>query len=212
MAAPGAVNGASRVSGTRQRIIDVAMRLFSEGGYRGVSMSDIASQLGITKATLYHHFRGKSDIYQEVLEDVLTRLDAEVSRALAAADAQDRLRETVTNYVAFGLREKSLVNIVITRLPKDEPAIREQVVHFREGLHRRLEPVVAENLDEERVAAAEDVRFLTSVLLWMMDGLLVETVLLNGTVDAPEIADRIIAVLRDLGAPPESELGSQFSS
>lgn len=67
--------------GTRQRIIDVARGLFSDGGYLGVSMSDIANCLGLTKATLYHHVAGKAALYDAVPDDVFAGLREQVAQA-----------------------------------------------------------------------------------------------------------------------------------
>jgi AcrR family transcriptional regulator len=47
---------------TRQRILDVALDLFTEQGYDGTSLRQIAEQLGVTKAALYYHFESKEDI------------------------------------------------------------------------------------------------------------------------------------------------------
>jgi AcrR family transcriptional regulator len=49
-------------SDTRQRILDVALDLFTEQGYDGTSLRQIAEQLGVTKAALYYHFESKEDI------------------------------------------------------------------------------------------------------------------------------------------------------
>ncbi len=181
---------------TRQRILDAARRLFSIDGYLGVSMNDIARQLGITKATLYHHFKGKAAIYSAVLDDVLSGLSGRVSDALEQKTAEDRLRRLIGNYIEFGLREKSLVNIIVTKLPPNEPAIRDRVVRFREELAGQVRPILEENLSPADLARAGDTRFLTSLLMWMMDGLLMECSLLDRLVDPSRVADHIIAVLR----------------
>ena len=56
---------------TKERILEEAVRLFSRRGYMGTSMSDIAGQLGITKAALYKHYTGK----QEILDCIIQRID-----------------------------------------------------------------------------------------------------------------------------------------
>ena len=53
---------------TRDKILNTAGKLFSQRGYFGVSMSQIAQQVGITKAALYYHFDSKQDIYLTVLK------------------------------------------------------------------------------------------------------------------------------------------------
>jgi AcrR family transcriptional regulator len=47
---------------TRERILDAALELFTEQGYDGTSLRQIAEQLGVTKAALYYHFESKEDI------------------------------------------------------------------------------------------------------------------------------------------------------
>jgi AcrR family transcriptional regulator len=48
---------------TRERILDVALDLFTEQGYDQTSLREIAEQLGFTKAALYYHFASKEAIF-----------------------------------------------------------------------------------------------------------------------------------------------------
>ncbi|HTU88190.1 MAG TPA: helix-turn-helix domain-containing protein [Solirubrobacteraceae bacterium] len=67
---------------TRDRILDIALELFSEQGYDQTSLRDIAERLGTTKAALYYHFARKEDILlelhmrlHELGHDALVQLD-----------------------------------------------------------------------------------------------------------------------------------------
>ncbi len=51
---------------TREKILDVALELFTEQGYDKTSLRDIAERLGITKAALYYYFERKEDILLEL--------------------------------------------------------------------------------------------------------------------------------------------------
>ncbi|MDX5452601.1 MAG: TetR family transcriptional regulator, partial [Rhodococcus sp. (in: high G+C Gram-positive bacteria)] len=53
----------------RQAILDSALRNMNERGYHGTSMRDIARDADITVASIYHHFKSK----QEILQDIMTR-------------------------------------------------------------------------------------------------------------------------------------------
>jgi AcrR family transcriptional regulator len=55
----------ARIS-TRERILDIALELFTEQGYDKTSLRDIAERLGTTKAALYYHFERKEDILLEL--------------------------------------------------------------------------------------------------------------------------------------------------
>ncbi|HEX4107452.1 MAG TPA: TetR family transcriptional regulator [Solirubrobacteraceae bacterium] len=51
---------------TRERILDIALELFTEQGYEKTSLRNIAERLGTTKAALYYHFERKEDILLEL--------------------------------------------------------------------------------------------------------------------------------------------------
>ncbi|MEI9907431.1 MAG: helix-turn-helix domain-containing protein [Actinomycetota bacterium] len=45
-----------------------AAELFSTKGFAETSMADLAEQLGISKAAIYHHFESKESIFQTLLK------------------------------------------------------------------------------------------------------------------------------------------------
>ena len=51
-----------RPDATRNKILDAANRLFYGKGIRAVSLDALAEQAGVTKKTLYYHFRSKDDL------------------------------------------------------------------------------------------------------------------------------------------------------
>lgn len=66
--------------GTKARILEAALALFAQNGYLGTSMSDIAGQLGITKAALYKHYASKQDILDRIVER-MNEMDDERAKA-----------------------------------------------------------------------------------------------------------------------------------
>jgi TetR/AcrR family transcriptional repressor of nem operon len=71
-------------SDTASRILDIAERLVQVRGFNGFSYADIASELGITKASLHYHFPGKA----ELGEALITRYAARFADALKAIDGR----------------------------------------------------------------------------------------------------------------------------
>ena len=51
---------------TRERIVDAALRLFSERGTAAVSVRELADAAGVTVPGLYYHFASKADLIREV--------------------------------------------------------------------------------------------------------------------------------------------------
>ena len=50
---------------TRQHILDVALRLFSQQGVSSTSLGEIAKAAGVTRGAIYWHFKDKSDLFSE---------------------------------------------------------------------------------------------------------------------------------------------------
>ncbi len=61
--------------GTRTRIQQVAIDLFTSNGYEATSLREIAEHLGVTKAALYYHFKTKDEIVQSLVDDQAARVD-----------------------------------------------------------------------------------------------------------------------------------------
>ena len=85
----------------RDEIVDEAMKLFAAGGFRGTSLQEIARGVGISKATLLHHFGSKDSLLIAVLRRRDERAPAGVpSPAVAPLDLATGL--------ADGARQNSL--------------------------------------------------------------------------------------------------------
>ena len=83
---------------TFERILDIAERLVQTRGFNNFSYADIATELGITKASLHYHFHGKAELgqallarYAERFSGALARIDANVPDAPLKLEAYARL-------------------------------------------------------------------------------------------------------------------------
>lgn len=63
---------ASKKEDTKQRILDEALRLFSQSGYDAVSVERIASAVGIKAPSLYKHFKSKQEIFDAIVAETRT--------------------------------------------------------------------------------------------------------------------------------------------
>ncbi len=79
----------------RENIVDAAVEVFAEKGYRSARISDIARRAGVADGTIYLYFRNKEDLLLTICEEQME----EVRRALHAA--LDGLEEPVARARAF---------------------------------------------------------------------------------------------------------------
>jgi AcrR family transcriptional regulator len=123
--------------GTRQRALAVALELFSREGYDAVSMREIAEELGVTKAALYHHFASKEEIARELVGGYLAALDEVV--AWAGREPRPGLDEVLNAWVAL-VRTQGMG--VIRFIHANQRVVRALNLHPPKGPGLRIDPLV----------------------------------------------------------------------
>jgi AcrR family transcriptional regulator len=68
-----------------QRIVTAARRYFFAHGFRGVTMDDLAQELGMSKKTLYASFPSKLDLLRAVLLDKFRSVESDLDQLMASA-------------------------------------------------------------------------------------------------------------------------------
>ena len=102
---------------TRQRLIGVAIDLFTRHSFAGTSLQMIADELGFTKAAIYHHFRTREQLLDTVLEPFLQRL-----REIVSAAEQLRGVHARADHLLNGFADLAVQNRVVSVLAAD-PAV-----------------------------------------------------------------------------------------
>jgi AcrR family transcriptional regulator len=73
---------------SRERILDAAMEVFAQFGYRRASMDQVAEEAGLTRQALYHYFKSKADLFRASVEALHEGAhEAEVEAGGAAEEA-----------------------------------------------------------------------------------------------------------------------------
>ena len=88
---------------TRDRLLEVATRLFAEQGYEHTSIEQVLRAAGVSRGSLYHHFSGKDRLFEAVVEHVE---EAVILRRLVAAagrqhDPVQMLRAGCATWIAL---------------------------------------------------------------------------------------------------------------
>jgi AcrR family transcriptional regulator len=107
-----AASTGSSTTDSRQRFIDVAVRLFTEHSFAGTSLQMIADELGVTKAAVYYHFRTREDLLMAVVEPVFRDLSAIVETAEAKRTQHARAEHMLTGYAALVVRNRALMAVL----------------------------------------------------------------------------------------------------
>jgi len=89
---------------TRRAILDAAESLLVAGGAEALSMRKLADRCGCTPPTLYHYFRDKEQLVDELLDERLAGLVAELRAVASSGDWLADLQARIGAFAAFGVR------------------------------------------------------------------------------------------------------------
>jgi TetR/AcrR family transcriptional regulator, transcriptional repressor for nem operon len=157
---------------TAERILDVAERLVQLRGFNGFSYADIASELGITKASLHYHFASKAELgralivrYAERFADALAHIDRELPDARAKLDAYAGLYADVLR----GNR-MCLCGILAAEYETLPKPMRAAVIAFFDDNQLWLEGVLAQGAGDDQLTFAGSRQEVAQGILGTLEG------------------------------------------
>lgn len=123
----GATAGARRRAAgdlTRERVLGAAADVFSERGFDGTSMREIAERVGVTQPLLNYHFRTKDDLWRAAVDGLfaeLTEAMAARTEGLRGVDQVTTARLLVREFVTFSARRPQLHRLITQECKVDGP-------------------------------------------------------------------------------------------
>ncbi len=194
-------------------ILAEAQRLFAERGFDGVSVNDVASAAGVSKANIFHHFGSKQALYLAVLNDCMGTF-GELIGHLASEDApiEERLQHFFHAYGSHLQQYPQSARLVLRELLQNRSEITDLLAEQTTNAHfRHLHSLLQEGQRAGEIRPGVDV----AALVVMMVGAVifpfqVRSLLQHqpeaGFVDDSELYSRILADILVHGiASKESE-------
>lgn len=175
------------------RLLESALKLFSEKGYEGTSIREIIEGAGVTRPVLYYYFTNKEDLFRKLLEPAL----AEYTKALTSirgvcTDTISRLKAIARETFRFAEDNPQAVRLILQLYfapPKGGPRLDKTIYRLRR--FRFLEEIMQEGLDRKELAGG-DAESLALTLVGMMDTFVTSKSYLPDTHLSPEVAEGLI--------------------
>jgi TetR/AcrR family transcriptional regulator, cholesterol catabolism regulator len=128
-------------TGTRERLVRTALRLFAERGYGGVSNREIVEACGCTKGAIYWYFESKEDLFRAVLSETLGDFQMRLADGLGSSGSwQEKLARLFGLFAEVLEAEddphRDLLMMMLHRSPRGPgqadiaPATQQRLVHW----------------------------------------------------------------------------------
>ena len=177
----------------REQVLRHAKRIFARKGYHRTNVADIIGRARIARGTFYLYFQNKKDLFEELLEQVLTELSARILRLKVGPDSPnpvEQLRANLRRVVTYVLEERELTDILLNHSTGFDRDLDDKILNF----YDRIAALIQRSLDlgiEMRLVRETDTRAIAYSIL----GAIKEVIGLlsrGGAVDADKLVETIL--------------------
>jgi len=128
----------------QNRIVDAAMRLFGEVGYKKAYISEIATAAGISKALIFHYFGSKKGLYSYLVyyTGKIVMTEAQHDRDTENKDFFERVAITVRFRLSIKSRYPAMNLFIDSVYNEDEPEVAsdiERLLSISNDMHSKIE-------------------------------------------------------------------------
>jgi AcrR family transcriptional regulator len=160
----------------REALIETAIKVFSDGSYRGTTTAEIARAAGISEPILYRHFASKRDLYLAALDHVWTKMRASWERALESTDnVREALEAMGRGHVTVRDCKFQMAELWVQALGEaaEDPELRKHLRRHMREVHDFMADVIRRGqaegvLHADRNADAEAWTFIAGGVLGMV--------------------------------------------
>jgi AcrR family transcriptional regulator len=175
---------------TRNEILDASAQIFSQKGYHGTSMQDIAAAVDLQKASLYHHVSSKQEILFELLNRGLRILTEVVEEAINDPGPPDaRLRRAIQAYLIALTEHQDVTSVLLLEYRSLEPDYLQRHIEERDRFELIWRELIQSGIQEDLFSCDHpslSARALLGVMNWTVTWFRID-----GPMSAGEIADQI---------------------
>jgi AcrR family transcriptional regulator len=162
---------------TKNKLKEVAMRLFGEKGYEGTALSEIAKEVGVKTPAIYAFFENKEDLFMTVFREAMLSYNTyiqELSEDQKVLSAKESLRGILSRQYQFYQQSPEASKIVLRYVvfPPGflKETIEEAFLASDAILTKIIEQFISQGM-EEGVIRDKSVQLLVDAFLNLMDGL-----------------------------------------
>lgn len=150
---------------TRDEILEAAAQIFSQKGFHGTSMQDIAQAVNLQKASLYHHVSSKQELLVGVLDQALDLLIEKMQTVMhQPLPANAKLRLAIEVYLVTMLEHRDLASVLLLEHRSLEPKFRSRHIPRRDRFESLWRDLILEG-KAQGVFNCADVPLVSRALL-----------------------------------------------
>lgn len=102
---------------TKRSIFEAAIKVFSESGFNGAAVDDIAVAAGVAKGTLYYHFKSKEEIFKYIITEGMELIKEQLHEEASKEDnSLLKLKSLCRHQLRMVYEKKDFFKVVMSQL------------------------------------------------------------------------------------------------
>ena len=181
----------------REQIIQAAVACFARKGYHLTTMDDIVAESGLSKGSLYWHFKNKKDLLIKVMAWYFDQMAAEAEPILAQIpDAIEQLKMLLTMFAQTTASDDPLLKIFIDFYaePRHDPEVDQALRQLMDPYFELIGNIIQQGIEDGELRAVEP-RQMAASLMAAFDGMFMYKMMLGDVFDWQNTARQFTEVI-----------------
>lgn len=175
----------------KDKILRETSRLLEKVPFTDISIADIAAASGLSKGSIYYYYNSKEELLYDIADSYLSKIYDDLLVWVSNREKDTSLPRLLHFVLKRGMDEsgKGLrLHITMDAIAGNE-TIRAKLLEKYNAFHK----VLAEKIRERKEEA--DGAYTAWLLITLIDGMLVQNLLQNDTMDIPDFIDKTVEML-----------------
>jgi AcrR family transcriptional regulator len=155
------VSSTTKGSKTKEKILKIALKLFSTKGYRATTVRDIAGAMTMKQSALYNHFKNKDEILETLVSDLTSSAIVTIFNDKEASELHKQGKSllmsiaTIFKLISFDSQNEALFKLLMQEIYKNE-RIREiyNEYYYQENV-KKLSSLFFMMMQDEMIASSD---------------------------------------------------------
>jgi TetR/AcrR family fatty acid metabolism transcriptional regulator len=203
----------SKKTARKQAILQAAIEVFSKGGFRNSSISEIAKRANVAEGTIYQYYKNKEDLFFSIPIQKTTEFTEEVDLHLQGITGTfNQIRKFIWYYLYFFKTNPEYGRILMLEMRVSRSFVKTKTYNFLKKSISRILEIIREGQNEGTIRKDVNIYVLRQLVLGILEHVVTRWLLQGGKYDLMEYYEDITKVVIDgIGLPRKAQKLSEMS-
>ncbi len=151
----------------QNQIIEETIKLIHTKGIQGLTIKNISTNVGVTEAAIYRHFKSKDEILSTILDDFRIKLDTE-SKSILESDSASliKLKTMLNQLMKMFCANPYIVSVIFSdEIFKNKKVLSDKIIHLIRQNNECFRIITAEGQETKEIRTDIEAEELAIIIM-----------------------------------------------